>query len=156
MYSNELICRILDFLDVNLNRKVSIEEIADKFYYNRYYIMKLFKKELGISISVYINSLRIYHSMFEIKDSNHSLTRIAINNGFYSLEYFSEIFHKIMGISPRIYKNYCKYRFRTSDNDLDIIRENWIKLQELVDFIEKYKKNRKPIGVPILKRSIFY
>ena len=156
MYSNELVCKILDFLDVNINRKISIEEIADKFYYNRYYIMKLFKNELGISISVYINSLRIYHSMFEIRNSNYSLTRVAINNGFSSLEYFSEMFHKIMGVSPRVYQTYCKYLFRTSDDDLAIIRENWIKLQELIDFIEKYKKNKKPISIPVLKRSIFY
>ena len=44
MYSNDLGCHILDFLDNNLYRKVSIEELSSCFYYNRYYIMKLFKK----------------------------------------------------------------------------------------------------------------
>ena len=58
MYSNELVCQILDFLDKNINRKLSIDEIANKFIYNRYYIMKLFKRELGMTIIDYINNLR--------------------------------------------------------------------------------------------------
>lgn len=156
MYSNELICNILDFLDCNLNRKITIEEISNKFYYNRYYIMKLFKKELGVSISVYINNLRIYHSTFDIKNTNHSLTRIAIQNGFYSLEYFSEMFHKIMGVSPRVYQTYCKYYFRVSNKELELIRTNWIQLHEFIEYINKYKKNKKPISIPVLKRTIFY
>lgn len=156
MYSNELVCDILDFIDSNINRKISIEEISCKFYYNRYYIMKLFKKELGVSIFGYMNKIRIYHSIFDIKNLGYSMTRIAIKNGFYSLEYFSEMFHQIIGVSPRVYQNYCKYFFRVSNHDLETIRENLIILQEFVDLIEKYKKNKKPNKVPVLKRSIFY
>lgn len=43
MYSNELVCQILEFLDSNINRKISIQEIVLKFSYDRYYIMKRFK-----------------------------------------------------------------------------------------------------------------
>lgn len=155
MYSNELVCNILDFIDGNINKKISIEEISLKFYYNRYYIMKLFKKELGISITNYINWMRIRNSLKDINDYNYSITRIALNNGFYSLEYFSEMFHKVMGISPRIYLYYCRYRFKVSCEDLEIINMNLIKLQELANSVNIYKKNKKPIGSPVLKRSIF-
>ena len=155
MYSNELICRILIFLDTNINKKISIKEISIKFFYNRYYIMKLFKEELGISIANYINWMRIRNSLSDIANSNYSITRIALNNGFYSLEYFSETFHKVMGVSPRIYLNYCKYRFKVNEEDLDTISINLIKLQELVELVSKYKKNTKPVGIPVLKRSIF-
>lgn len=155
MYSNELVCRILDFIDSNINRKISIEEIALKFYYNRYYIMKLFRKELRISINNYINYMRIRSSINEIKNNNYSITRVALNNGFYSLEYFSETFHKVMGVSPRIYLDYCRYKFRVSEKDLETININLIKLQELVEYISKYRKNKKPVGIPVLKLSIF-
>ena len=46
MYSNELICDILNYIDVNINKKITIVELYLKFYYNRYYIMKLFNKEI--------------------------------------------------------------------------------------------------------------
>ena len=155
MSSNELICNILEFIDNNINRKISIEEISLKFNYNRYYIMKLFKQELGISILNYINCLRIKNSLFNISNYKYSFTRICLNNGFYSLEYFSETFHRIMGVSPRTYLDYCKYKFKVSEQDLETINLNLIKLQELVELVNKYKKNKKPVSTPVLKRSIF-
>ena len=155
MYSNELICRILDYIDININKKISIKEIALKFFYNRYYIMKLFKKELSISINNYINYCRIRNSLNDFYNSNYSITRIALNNGFYSLEYFSETFHKIMGVSPRIYLNYCKSRYGVSFDELEVISSNLVLIQEVIDNANRYRKNKKPIGIPVLKRSIF-
>ena len=155
MYSNELICDILEFIDTNLNRKITIEEVSKKFFYNRYYIMKLFKKELGITFINYINCIRVYNSIKFIQYSNDSFTKIALCNGFYSLEYFSETFNKIMGVSPRLFKLYYKYRFKLSQEDIYLISNNWIQLQELINNINRYKKNKKPKINPVLKRSIF-
>ena len=83
MYSNNLICNILDYIDININSKISIEDLEHKFYYNRYYIMKLFKKELNITIFDYINKLRIYNSIKELSNEE-KIIKIAINNGFYT------------------------------------------------------------------------
>jgi len=156
MYSNDLVCDILDFIELNINRKISIEEISSRFIYNRYYIMKLFKKEIGITILEYINKIRIYNSMFLIKNSSFSFTKIALFNGFYSLEYFSETFHSVVGVSPRIFKFYCKHNYTNNIADSEKITNNWIELQELVNFCLKYKKKKKPNMLPVLKRSIFY
>jgi len=68
--------------------------------------MKLFKKEIGVSIIDYINYIRIYNSFFELKNSNKKIINIAYNNGFYSLEYFSELFKKIIGINPKKIEKY--------------------------------------------------
>ena len=155
MYSNELICDILEFIDTNLNRKITIEEVSKKFFYNRYYIMKLFKKELGITFINYINCMRVYNSIKSIQYSNDSFTKIALCNGFYSLEYFSEIFNKVMGVSPTLFKNYYKYKYRLSDLELITISSNWIELQTLVETVNEYKKNKIPKISPVLKRSIF-
>lgn len=67
MYSNKLICDILFYIDKNINNKINIQDIADIFFFNRFYIMKLFKKELGISINNYINLKRILNSLSDIK-----------------------------------------------------------------------------------------
>ena len=90
MYSNKIICDILKYIDENINSKIAIEDLERKFFYNRYYIMKLFKKEIGITIVEYINCLRIYNSFFEIKNRDNKIINIAYKNGFCSLEYFSE------------------------------------------------------------------
>ena len=155
MYSINLICDILDYLDININKKISVYEIAFKFSYNKFYVMKLFKRELGISLINYINCLRIYNSIKCIQNTNDSFTKIALCNGFYSLEYFSETFNKIIGVSPRIFQNYYKCRSKLSDKELYTVSYNWANLQNTINNITKYKKNKKPKGIPVLKRSIF-
>jgi len=155
MYSNELVCDILEYIDNNLNSKISIDDFSRKFYFNRFYIMKLFKKEIGVTISNYINRLRIYNSLEDIKKSDDYFIKIAIKNGFYSLEYFSETFNSIMGVSPSLFKKFSKYSSMIEDDRLNIIRNNLVELHSLVNFVNRYKNNRKPINNPVKILSIF-
>ena len=154
MYSNNLICDILEYIDNFLYTKITIEDLEHKFFYNRYYIMKLFKKEIGITIFDYINKVRINSSINEINTTNNLLIKVAINNGFYSLEYFSEIFKKEIGISPREYKKNIinKYNY---NNKISLATSNIIKINKTINFTNKYKQNRKREVLPIKKLSIF-
>lgn len=140
MHSNKLICDILDYIDNNINKEITIDELANLFFFNRYYVIKLFKKELGITIVNYLNSIRIYNSLKEYKHDNHIMW-IAFNNGFNSLEYYSETFKKIMQVSPRIYQNFVKRR-KYSTNDLEKIIQSITDLQILRDHVDRYKSHR--------------
>lgn len=151
MYSNELVCKVLKYIDENINQKITIDELSKKFYYNRYYMMKLFKKELGLTIFDYINDLRIYNSILAINSSYKSLLKIAIENGFYSIEYFSEMFKKIIGVSPSVYKK--TYYFHYNNNELWV--NNVINLNTIINNVNKYKQNIKPNKMPVRRFSIF-
>ena len=50
MFSNDLVCDILEYIDNNLYCEISIDLLSSIFCYDKYYIMKLFKRETGISI----------------------------------------------------------------------------------------------------------
>lgn len=156
MYSNDLVCNIINYINQNIKYKINIQNIADNFYFNRFYIMKLFKKELGISINEYINKKRIYDSLMQIKNTNDSFLTIALDNGFNSLEYFSESFKNVIGTSPRTYKKFTYFIIKTTENQTDIIRKNLLKLQVLIEKIDKYKRNRKPENKKEKKLSIFW
>ena len=153
MYSNNLICDILIYIDDNISNKITIEDLENKFFYNRYYIMKLFKKEMGITLINYINSIRIYNSITLIKESNNSLLNIAFKCGFFSIEYFSETFKKIIGVNPEIVKQYL--RKKVVVKKMDIINNSILNLYNLKKFKERYLLNRKPDNPPIKKLSIF-
>ena len=155
MYSNKLVCDILDYIDLNLNSKITIDNISKKFYYNRYYIMKLFKKELDITIFEYINILRINNALKEIRTSNHTYTNVSINNGFYSLEYFSETFKAIIGVSPSLFKKFCHNGYSISDDIRLTIITNMTSIQMLLEKIQKYRTRLKPATPPVRKLSIF-
>lgn len=154
MYSNNLICDILEYIDKFLYTKITIEDLEHTFFYNRYYIMKLFKKEIGITIFDYINKLRINGSINCLTNTNDLMIKIAINNGFYSLEYFSEIFKKEIGISPKQYKKAISNKYHYNDK-MNLVLSNIIKIKKIIDFTSRYKQNRKRIVMPVKKLSIF-
>ena len=155
-YSNALVCDLINYIESNLYSKIDINTLSYKFSYNRYYLMKTFKRELGLSIIDYINHLRIYNSIIQIQSTDYSFTRIAINCGFSSLEYFSETFHKVMGVSAKEYKFYINKRYLPKQEKVSILLNSWFDLQSLYERVDKYKKNRKPRVVPILKKSIYF
>ena len=154
MHSNNLVCDILEYIDDFIHTKITIEDLEHKFFYNRYYIMKLFKKEIGITIFDYINKLRINSSIQEINNTNNLLIKIAINNGFYSLEYFSEIFKKEIGVSPKQYKKMISNKYEYSNNYMLAIT-NILRIKNMIESTNKYRQNRKRTTLPVKKLSIF-
>ncbi len=154
MHSNDLICDILEYIDDFIYTKITIEDLEHRFYYNRYYIMKLFKKEIGITIFDYINKLRINTSIQELNNTSNLLIKIAINNGFYSLEYYSEMFKKEIGISPRTYRKLISSKYIYNDK-LEQATANIIKINKIINSAIKYKENRKRSVMPVKKLSIF-
>lgn len=143
MYSNQLICNILEYLNKNINKEITIDELSILFYFNKTYIMKKFKKELNMSIHEYINAMRIYNSLPYFKNDNYILS-IAFKNGFNSLEYFSETFKKNMGISPIVFKKYLSYK-NISDIEQETIIENISRLSNIKTKVINYLNHRKPI-----------
>ena len=154
MYSNELVCKILNYIDENINNKITIDNISSNFNYNRFYIMKLFKRELNISIIDYINIVRINNSLEYIKN-NYNFLSVALINGFYSLEYYSEIFKKVLGVNPSTYKKIVGRNNSLSDNIIDECITNLAYTKEVIDRCNKYKNNVKPSLLPVKKLSIF-
>ena len=142
MYSNKLVCDIINYINEHINKKILIEDISCKFNYNRYYIMKLFKKELNISIINYLNIKRINDSLQDFKN-NISILNIALKHGFYYQEYYTEIFIKVLGINPSTYKNYILYN-QINNADFIILRDNLIKINSILENIKKYLTNKKP------------
>ena len=154
MHSKKLICDILEYIDNNINKEITIEELSNIFYFDKYYIMKLFKKELKITIINYINSIRIYNSLKEYR-YNNQIMRIALNNGFNSLEYYSETFKQITKVSPREYKHFVNRNSNISLDKIITIRIALSNLQYLKDQTTKYKQNRMPEKNKIKTLSIF-
>ena len=153
MYSNELVCNILDYLDENINTIISIDMISSIFCYDKTYVMKRFKKELGISIINYMNAIKVFNSLkyFRYDDS---ILKISMESGFNSLEYFSEIFKKIIGVSPNTYKQFIRHDIRVEANEISTIINSLVKLDELRNKVMFYRRRVKPSSVMVKKLSL--
>ena len=154
IYSNELVCNILNYINNNINTEITIINLSNIFSYDKTYIMKKFKKELGITIKEYINNKRILNSLTNYS-LNISILRISLLNGYNSIEYYSEIFKNIIGVSPRIYKKFLSPLNNLSIEEKNTIRNSISKLVSSETKIQKYLNNQKTKVMPVRKLSIF-
>ena len=153
MFSNELVCDIIKYIEQNIYEEIKIDDLARITFFNRTYIMKKFKKEIGISIINYINTIKIYTSLKSLR-YNKSILEVALKNGFNSQEYYSEIFKNILGVSPKTYKKYITFTSKISKNEIQIIEKSIVKIELLLFNVQKYINNRKP-QVTTKKLSLF-
>lgn len=143
MFSNDLICDILDFIDDNINRKITMDELSRHFYFHKDYIMRFFKKEIHSTISDYINKKRIFQSLKDLQLSNDSILYIGLKHGFSSLEYYSEVFHKVMGVSPVIYRKFSVRSMEVEEEDMKTIQKNLANISGFFENVTRYRNNRK-------------
>ena len=143
MFSNDLICDILDFIDDNINRKITMDELSGHFYFHKDYIMRLFKKEIHSTISDYINKKRVFQSLKDLQLSNDSILYIGLKHGFSSLEHYSEVFHKVMGVSPVIYRKFSARSIEVEDEDMKTIQKNLANISGFFENVTRYRNNRK-------------
>ena len=86
-----------NFADPNL----SCESISAHFCYNKKYISTLFKKNFKLGISAYINTVRINNACSLIESGHTNVSEIAASVGFNDALYFSKVFKKKTGSSPK-------------------------------------------------------
>ena len=106
--SNEKDSRLqemLEFINKNFASIIGIDEIANTFYISKYHLCRTFAKEMGVTLINYLNTVKIRAACDMIRQSNMSMTDIALNCGFNSSAYFCKVFKQETGLTPREYKS---------------------------------------------------
>lgn len=101
----------MDYIYNNLNKRITIESLAEYTNLSPSYLSRLFKKELGIPISSYIYEKKIEKAQNLLKYSDYTLIEIANYLAFSSQSHFIQSFKKSVGLTPKKYRD--KY-YRTS------------------------------------------
>lgn len=91
---------VLEYINQNYNKELSLTELAEYVGLNRSYLSRLFKEETGMSLINYINKFRIDKAIIYLKESNLKNYEISELVGYQNVEYFNTIFKKITGKSP--------------------------------------------------------
>ncbi len=103
---DDLINKILEISENKFaDSDLSLNSIADKLGYNPKYISHLFKEKTGITYSEYLRNLRIKYAVSLFDHGIDSVKNVAFLSGFTDPLYFSTIFKKCLGVSPRDYKS---------------------------------------------------
>lgn len=90
-----------NFIDENLERDITLDEIAKYAAMNKTYFSTMFKKLNGISTWEYITIKRVEKAVALIKTTSLSKLEIAQRCGFNSSSNFYKAFHKVTGRAPK-------------------------------------------------------
>jgi two-component system, response regulator YesN len=99
---------VVKFIDDNYMNKITLDDVSNHVFLNSSYLSQLFKKEMSITFSDYLEDVRIKNAKFLLKEPNKAIIEIAEEVGFSSQNYFTKIFKKITGLTPAKYKNIHK------------------------------------------------
>ncbi len=94
----------IDYIYSHLHARITLKELADHVHLNESYLSRLFKKEVGTSISEYIRRHKLETAKNMLVYSDYRPAEIASILAFPSQSYFTEIFHKYTGLTPTEYK----------------------------------------------------
>jgi len=103
-YGDERITKIIQYINENYNRITDIEQIAQYFFISKYHLCRYFRKNLGIPLVAYLNTIKISQACRMLKAGCTNMTQIAIECGFNSSSYFCKVFKNERGISPSEYR----------------------------------------------------
>lgn len=85
------------------NHELSVTSIAKELAYNPKYLSHMFKKNMGVSYSEYLRTLRIKYAISLFDHGIDSVKNVAFLSGFSDPLYFSTVFKKVVGMSPKEY-----------------------------------------------------
>lgn len=99
-----LIRKCLDYIDFHYNTELSLISLSKMFSVSESYLSTLFKKETGTTLTDCINSTRVRQALILLNTTSLSVGEVAARCGFLDSNYFSRIFKKQLGLSPREYR----------------------------------------------------
>lgn len=101
---NPLIDQIIEISEERFSDStLSITTIADELSYNTKYLSHIFKEKMQMTYSEYLRSLRIKYAISLLDHGLDSIKNVAILSGFSDPLYFSNVFKKSVGVSPKAY-----------------------------------------------------
>lgn len=102
--NNDIIKNAMRYITEHFNTPLPLEEVASYVHLHPAYFSSLFKNMTGTSFKEYLNKIRIEESKLLLANTDYSILDIAIAVGFEDQSYFSKIFKKYTGITPRQFR----------------------------------------------------
>jgi AraC-like DNA-binding protein/ligand-binding sensor protein len=99
-----LIKKCIAYINKNYKNNITLDTVANMVHLNSSYFSSIFKKEIGMNFSSYLNKIRIEQSMFLLRNTDYSILNIALEVGFEDQSYFSKVFKNFTGMTPKQYR----------------------------------------------------
>lgn len=101
--------KVIEFIFRNLNREISLKELADYCRLSPSYLSAVFKKETGQSVLSFVTEKKIQYACSLLTDTEFQIQEVARHLGYEDVSYFTRVFGKVTGMTPSAYRQQNKY-----------------------------------------------
>jgi len=95
---------IVHYIRENIRNPLTIKELSEKACMSESHFYKVFKQEMGISPTDFINEERVRYAAKLMSEGSCNLTEVFLASGFTNRSYFNRLFKRFKGISPSNYR----------------------------------------------------
>jgi AraC family transcriptional regulator len=99
--SKQKLRQAINYIQANLDEDLSLSEIATELGMSQYYFCRLFKRSTGVSPHQYLIQQRVEKAKHLLKQSEQTITSVAMECGFANQSHFAKCFHQCTGLNPR-------------------------------------------------------
>lgn len=104
-------CDLVAWIEKNLDKKILLDEVADKSGYSKWYLQRLFRQETGMKLASYIRERRLTESAIFLKMTAAPVNGAAERFGFTNQQAFTRAFTKYFCLPPARYRQSEDWRF---------------------------------------------
>lgn len=94
----------LAYIERNFQEEMTVTELAALTHYSERQFLRLFKEATGCRPMQYITKLRLHNACRLLRETELTVTEIAERCGYTDSSYFSRVFMRKLGISPKAYR----------------------------------------------------
>ena len=105
---NPMAEQLSEYVEANVEKIASLEDICEAFHYSKNYIIRIFNKEFGVSPIQYINEMKLKRAMYLLETTSKPIGEIATECGYADYAYFYKRFIQKTGISPQKWRKHIQ------------------------------------------------
>lgn len=96
---------LLSYIQQNYCSRVTLSDLSGHFHLSEKYISRYFKEHFHLTLSQYLNYLRLSHAKHLLETTSLPVTEVALRSGFSNVSYFIRAFKESYGTAPLKYRN---------------------------------------------------
>lgn len=100
----EIIERTIDYLRDNYNQELKLENLSMMSFFSRSYFCRMFNQYTGITVSEFIQKLRMEEACRLLKETGKKVIDIAAEVGYKDIKFFNTVFKRHTGKTPGAYR----------------------------------------------------
>ncbi len=120
-FKHQTVNKVIMYINDELESDLTVESIANKFHISTSHLSRIFREHVGITLVEYLNVRRVEESQYYLRHTNKSITSISEQFHFCNQSYFTRIFKKYTGVTPKHFRDELHHEFyRFNINEVEV------------------------------------